>query len=416
MRTQRVIMRTVPCIVAIASIASCTVGEPDRDVESDGDDPGVIDDITDLLERDGRAAAVDRDGDRVADSIEELMLRRYRPFYKFSDKDGGESYRPADPLAEIEHAQLKVMNANGTGTSDPLACGTPGDRHLAPAETLYQCRSDASFVVNPVKTGYCLNIDNDRYHGVSTDEARANATGLYGHVAPTTINGHDAYKIEYWQFFAFNNQDISILGFGSPGDHEGDWTSVQLWFDRELGRIVKIRYLIHGKEATFTIPPTAASCRDCMIAVAGSNFDPSPKNFFEDPAAYSDNQAEFYVDANGFKHVVVYIERGGHETWPGAWGFGEQKVRLLSFRVNPHDGRGVSYLVASPPDRLFNLGEVAAPLTRAGDIMLPFNGYWGCTNADQILIFGGSRRSPVGPALHCSWRWPDGTTVDGCEH
>jgi hypothetical protein len=363
------------------------------------------------------AKTADQDGDGIPDVLEEQLLRRYRPFYRFS-QDGGtdEPFRPADAVAELENAQLVQDEPDYDGTTDPLAgCGRAGDHHLVPGESLYTCRADASLVAARGKSSYALDIADARYHGVSFDEARANATGLYGHVAPATINGHAAYKIEYWQFFAFNNQNISVLGDDSIADHEGDWTSVQLWFDREEHRLAEIRYLVHGDAITFAIPPTTPACSDCTIDIHGSAYNPSVGNFFSDGAAYSNNAAQFYIDDHKYKHVVVYIEQGAHEFWPGAWGHASKSFGPFDFSLNPHQGAGPSYLVPAVGDRLFNMGDVGHPLTRAGKLILQFNGFWGATNTKELIEFGPTRRSPVGPALHCSWKWPDGNAIAGCE-
>ncbi len=406
----------------VTLLAGCTAEVSAWDVsdlEADADDGQQVADVSALVANNPDApipmadiATADLDGDGIPDATEELLLRRYRPFYHFTS---GEDYRPADPVAELTNSQLRIAPFDDEGSSDPLpGCGRAGDHHLDPPSSLYTCRADTSFVVAQHKMNYCLNVANARYHGVGFDQARTEATGLYGHVAPTTINGHDAYKIEYWQFFAFNNQDITIFGLGSFGDHEGDWTSVQLWFDREEHRLVKVRYLIHGKQATFTIPPVAASCHDCTIDVKGPNYNPNPGNFLDNQAPYDDNAAQFYLDDHGYKHVVVYIERGAHEFWPGSWGHAQVSVGPFTFHLNPHTGDGPSYLVPDIQDRLFNMGEVVRPLTSAGKLILPYDGIWGCTNTREGGIVGPSRRSPVGPALHCSWKWPDRDPVAGC--
>jgi len=346
-------------------------------------------------------------------------LRRYRPYYRFSQASGqDETFRPADAIDVLSHAQLVVDAPDGGGTSGPVAgCGRAGDAHLDPPESLYACAPDASLAVSNGLTSYALNIANATYSGVDFATAEADATGLYGHVSPTTINGHDAYMIEYWQFFAFNNQDISILGVDTFGDHEADWTSVQLWFDRVLGRIVRVRYLIHGKQATFDIPAVTPSCSDCMLEIHGANYDQDPPEFFSTVAAYSNNSAQFYIDAQKFKHVVVYVERGAHEFWPGPWGHASVDVEgLFTLQLNPHNGNGPSYLVPSVTTRLFNVGEVDAPLTRAGSLLLPFDGFWGATNTKEVGFWGPLQRSPIGPALHCSWNWPSGQPLAGCEH
>jgi hypothetical protein len=395
------------------------------DQEADSDDTTQYDDVLALIASQSDsptsqkdAATDDLDGDGISDATEELLLRRYRPFYRFSQDHGrDETFRPADTIAQLSNAQLRTDLPDGGGTSDPLAgCGEPGDAHLNPPDQLYTCRTDTSLVETRAKSTYALNLDNTRYHGVSFDQAESDATGLHGHVVPTTINGHPAYKIEYWQFFGFNNQDITIFGLGSFGDHEGDWTSVQVWFDRVEHRLVKVRYLIHGKDATFDIAAMTPGCTDCTIDMQGDNYNPTPPNFFDDVGAYSNNAAQFYIDDHRFKHVVVYLERGAHEFWPGSWGKASYSVGPFSFSLNPHNGSGPAYLVPDVTDRLFNMGEVDHPLTHAGALILPFNGFWGSTNTDQVMFWGGLRRSPVGPALHCEWTWPDGITVQGCEN
>jgi hypothetical protein len=240
-----------------------------------------------------------------------------------------------------------------------------------------------------------------------------------GHVTRDIVNGHPAYKIEYWQFFAFNNQDITILGMGSFGDHEGDWTSVQVWFDRELHRLAKIVYLIHGKDVTFDIPDKAPTTRSGFVDVKGAHYDPNVGNFFDEKerAKYDDNQAQFWVDEHGYRHVVVYIERGGHEFWPGAWGYGTPaSVAGITFHLDGHNGQSVSYLVPDVMDRPFNVGEVAHPLTANARIVLEYDGHWGCTNTRDLFGHGPLRKSPVGPSIHCEWRWPDRAPVAGCEH
>jgi hypothetical protein len=407
--------------LVLVAMAGCTADVPaidGDDVEADGSDD--TEEVAQLIA--GQAdspvpitadvATADADGDGIADVLEEQLLRRYRPYYKFS---ANESFRPADAIAEITNAQLVIDQPDYDGTSDPVqGCGRAGDHHLDPAESLYTCRPDTSFVASPGKSMYAFNLDNSRYHGVSFDEAQANATGFYGHVAPATIAGHAAYKIEYWQFFAFNNQNIEILFDDSIGDHEGDWTSVQLWFDRVEHRIAHVRYLVHGDTIDFAVPATSPACTDCMLDVKGPNYNPSPGNFFQNLAAYSNNAAEFYIDDHKYKHVVVYIEQGAHEFWPGAWGHASKSAGPLTLNLNPHDGTGPNYVVPAPA-RVLNMGEVGHPLTRAGKVILPFNGFWGSTNTKELIEFGPTRRSPVGPALHCSWRWPDGSTISGCE-
>jgi hypothetical protein len=400
-------------------------GDDATDREADGETPGRRAQLAALVAKHLEPGAdsseneldADRDEDGIADALEEELLRRYRPYYRFTKANGNEDdKRPSDPVDEIRHAQLAALEGDGDGATGPLdGCGRAGDQRLDPPSLIYSCKPEASLEVSRAPSKLCIRLDDKRTGGPSFEEAKTNATGLLGHVAQDTVSGHPAYKIEYWQFFAFNNQDIRVLGLGSYGDHAGDWTSVQLWFDRTEHRLAKIVYLIHGKAITFNAPPSMPTCRDCTMQLRGAHFDTAVGNFFDDRdrAKYDDNQAEFYVDANGFKHVVAYIERGGHELWPGSWGRAVIEKGPIKVGLNGHAGDGVSYLVPDVQDRPFNAGEVGRPLTSDARTILSFNGYWGCTNDTDLA--GPLRRSPVGPALHCSWKFPSSGPVQGCE-
>src|SRR4051812_38507790 len=136
-------------VMATLLLAGCVVDvapAPDiTDQEADGDDPALLDGVQSLLVADAEAdapiditnaATVDADQDGIPDATEEVLLRRYRPFYRFS-QDGGddESFRPANPIDEIANAQLKISKPNGGSTTDPLSgCGRAGDAHLDPPE------------------------------------------------------------------------------------------------------------------------------------------------------------------------------------------------------------------------------------------------------------------------------------------
>lgn len=250
------------------------------------------------------------------------------------------------------------------------------------------------------------------------EEARTNATGLYGHVTQDAVDGHPGWKIEYWQFFATNDQDIrASVGDISISDIgvDGDWTSVQLWYDRTLRRVARVKYLIHGFPIVFHLPDEPLACRDCTLRVNGARFDPNVGAFFDEKERpkYDDNQADFFVDASGFRHPMVYIERGGHEFWPGPWGAPDIQVGPAVVHLSPHNGLGTGYLVPDARDRPFNVGEVGRPLSAAARAIISFNGQWGCTNTKEPAA--PMRRSPVGPAAHCSWKWPGGSAVHDCE-
>lgn len=368
------------------------------------------------------AKGPDLDQDGIADELEEQLLRRYRPFYKFStDGDKVEANGPADPVTEIAHAQLKMMQGDDDVSGVVAGCGEKGDYHLVPASSLLTCKPDTTFANSDKVGSYCLNIDNSRYGGVPITQAKTDATGLFGHVTRGQVNGgHLAYVLEYWQFYAFNNQDITILGMGSFGDHEGDWTGVQLWVDSTTGQIGKLLYMVHGHDITFDVPAgTAPACASCMQAVKGSHYDPNVGSFFDatENPKYNDNQAEFWLDENKVEHVVLYIERGGHETWPGAWGTASFSVGPVSLHLDSHNGAGESYLVPDAPGRPWNLGEVDHPLGDDATLLVQYNGHVGCTNAKDLFGLAPQRRSPVMPSAHCEWKYPNGgKSPPGCEH
>jgi hypothetical protein len=110
-----------------------------------------------------------------------------------------------------------------------------------------------------------------------------------------------------------------------------------------------------------------------------------------------ENKVRFYVDADGYVHVVVYIERDGHEFWPTE----EGDVR----GANEHNGKGLSYLVAYDNRRPLNLGEVDYPLSENAKIIMRFNGFWGCWH------WAVGNNPPRSPSLHKYWTWPMGSAI-----
>ena len=388
---------------------------------------------------------IDKDQDGIPDKLEEKLLRRFRPYYKFSqfksmDIDTGipiiisENYRPCDAIWQIRYADLR----DGDWTDyepDPdiiETCGASPYYLLDPPSQLLTCVCDETNLMKPHKpqnfleglehmvnkdkvffgkTNYFLNIDDDKRSGPSWEEAIANAPGLYGHVVPERDTERDSklYKIEYWQYFGYSGMDVP------GGDHEGDWCTVQLWYDPTAKKLVKTSHYAHGYEMTFDLtkagqPFNLVIDNTNMVEYRGSNYDTSEWDlrsskkkvpispFFSisghpitNPTPTVDNAVRFYIDGEGNEHVVVYIERDSHEFWPTEYG----EVPL----VNEHNGKGPSYLTAYNPERPLNLGEVENPLSADAKIILQYSGYWGCYH--HIKNF-----PPPGPPLHQEWTWP----------
>src|SRR5690349_5319235 len=108
-------------VLVVAAASGCVVGSDEgySDSEADADDPGQVAQVADLVSGEADApgatyadvATADRDGDGIPDVTEEMLLRRYRPYYRFSKGDGGdETYRPADPIAQLSNAQLRTAD------------------------------------------------------------------------------------------------------------------------------------------------------------------------------------------------------------------------------------------------------------------------------------------------------------------
>src|SRR5205823_503825 len=116
----------------------------------------------------------------------------------------------------------------------------------------------------------------------------------------------------------------------------------------------------------------------------------------------------------GYKHVVAYVENGGHENWPFAFGHADIDVKITTWHPNPHKGDGPAFLVAIPAARTLNAGEVEKPFSTDYGIILQYNGYWGSTNTSDLGVR--VRKSPPGPASHCEWKFPNRASVAHCEN
>jgi len=337
--------------------------------------------------------AIDNDKDGITDSEEEELLRRFRPYYRFSKKGGkSENYPPADAIEQIRFAQLKNDDwPPGREPDTVKSCGDPRDSyHINPPSRLLECLDGKLNIINnPVKTSYYLNLSDSKRSG-SYDRSRE-APGLYDHV----VKFGNLYKIEYWQFFAYNGQDVS-------GDHEGDWCTVQVYYDPLAKKLVKTEHWAHGKCMAFDLSQTKNifDLGDNFVEYRGPNYDPDPGSLHWEyseareepryPPAFQNNTVRFYKENNDL-HIVVYLERDSHEFWPtehGSWP-----------GANEHNGKGSSYLVAYVPGKI-NLGEISNPLSDDAKIILRYNGYWGCYHHE-------TNSPPPGPCLHCQWAFPD---------
>ena len=341
----------------------------------------------------------DKDKDGISDKFENQLLKRFRPFYKFTKN---EHYLPTNAVYQIRYAQL-LKDDWTEGLLKPdieKNCAGGEDNHIKPPFRLLSClQGKLNLIKNPKKTNYFLNLNDgkrkDPGNGRPKDwkYVKRNTPGLYGHV----VKDGKLIKIEYWQFFAYNGQDIH------GGDHEGDWATVQLWYDKKTDKIVKTCHWTHGKGICFNL---RRSIKKHILTVPGQNFffvkfiGPNYNKKLKDmhrqsryPKNYQNHHVSFFVEKKNPKdlHVVVYIEKDGHEFWP----FPEGNYKA----VNKHRGDGIAFLTAYVP-RKINLGELSHPLNK-NEIILRFNGYWGAWH------HGAFGYPPPGPTLHCQWKFPE---------
>lgn len=391
-----------------------------------------------------RKFLVDNDADGMPDSLETLLLARFTPYLRFSLDGGEEQYRPMDALNYVRWSELQtrgdegqgVIVPNGTLYPNPAAVLGQGSDILA----VKQFRSDR--FLNPL-ADVPQRGGNWARHGYAwADVLLQRNVGLYGHVVPfqatrpqtdflqcfksrTPIhNNRDFvlcdidlnpnaiktyYKVEYWQFFGYNGVDKP----SEIGDHEGDWTTVQVIVDSTTLEPVQVYHFAHGYRFGFDLQPgrlrsTADREGGAVKEYHGQAWlrsvdftwhETSDDRVLNDHSALNsqNNVLRMMRDPSTGKytHPVVYVEHGGHEFWP---------TEGWTYQDSPnHNGKDTahSYLTAPPP----NLGEVEAPLAEVAEanIVLRYNGRWGA--------FSRKNDPPQGPALHNGWTWPASSSL-----
>ena len=367
---------------------------------------------------------IDKDKDGIDDRLELNLLKQFRPYYKFTK---GENYPPTDAVYQIRYAQLlkKSWIESLPKPNIEKKCGRGEDNHIKPPSRLLYClNKKLNLIRNPTKTHYYLNLNDDKRkdpgNGKKSDWKYAikYAPGLYGHVVKEKEN----IKIEYWQYFSYNGQDLH------GADHEGDWASVQLWYNPNKKKIIKTCHWVHGKGFCFNInrvkkiKKIKKDNKSFFHKFIGENYGKNLSEFkifgksSRYPKNYQNYSIEFYIEKNRPKdlHIVIYIEKDGHEFWPFSAGSFEG--------ANKHTGNGLSYLT-SFDTRNINLGELTNPFPnskldkfkKSKEIILRFNGYWGGWH--HI-----GNNPPVGPTLHCQWTFPKSESyiakkiVKNCEY
>jgi uncharacterized protein DUF5648 len=376
---------------------------------------------------------VDNDKDGIDDNLEHHLLEKFRPYLKFSKDYVGselteEHYNPTDVIYYIKNSNLcenESQYSIDVLASNPLVILSI-DESGRGLSKITQNKTKTNYHLNPKETAHGISDYPGRHGNPWPEITSERNVGLYGHVVPIKLarpedyhrerifNGADIgntyYKVEYWQFFGYNNANAPL----SIGDHEGDWATIQLLVESGTEAIVSVFHYAHGTEIRFDLDKSISEVLltdKSGLAVKefrGSrynidNLDLNDSHRIQDSAQYN-NIARFYRDPNGeYTHPVAYVEYGSHELWPSEYWKFLKGVWGKDYSAPPHGGDDANhcYLTSTPP----NLGEVEAPLieTGAAPIILQYNGYWGCWNYYN--------NPPPGPPLHTEWTWPSNSSI-----
>lgn len=372
---------------------------------------------------------IDTDLDGIDDNVENQLLARFSPYYKFSYSRGSQDlYRPTDIMYYLRCSELNTSgeeSGDNTFLQNRQLAASPEEIFLGSfrnkpfgSPMITQQPHKTSYHLNPLERVDGIAESQPGRHGNSWAEVLSlKNIGLYGHVVPIklaaprdydrkrVLTGNDEgttyYKIEYWQFFGFNE-----TGAGGIENHEGDWTTVQLLYNPATDKPEAVFHYAHGKiEFRFFLDETAAATElvtppqkqpaEWYKEYRGANYGKYGDIVtLKDNFSYNTLRMLRDPVTREFSHPFVYIEWGAHEFWPTESGF-------FPF-VPTHNGDGYSLLTNAP----LNVGEVEYPGTLPGNrgieamIVTRYNGYWGS--------LGGP---PPGPSRHYQWTWPASSSI-----
>jgi len=337
----------------------------------------------------------DNDHDTINDDLEMELLKRFRPYYKFS-RD--EKYLPSDALYQLQHAILRKRKiAEGSPSflhSQPLDCtGATDDpkQILICADQSMDLIQKLQPTIHAIDLNDSLRSDPDSGKSDDWDSAISTSPGLYGHV----VKDDTLLKIEYWQFFPYSESSSS--GFA----HEGDWETMQLWYEQSSDKVVGVCYWAHGAGICFDMNRgKKIYTENGFTYYQGSDINQTlqpiiPKDLESNryPQAYQNRSISFYTKDNSM-HPVIYIEKNNHAFWPSSEGIFKDG--------DLHNGDGHSYLTTFD-DEDKNLGELNATLPdteHKNSIILQFNGFWGAEHQNLTT-------PPYGPTQRCQWHYQD---------
>jgi len=354
---------------------------------------------------------IDSDKDGITDDVENELLEKFSPYLKFA----GQTSPPLDAIWFIQNSSLKPKAVQDSRTIIETRILQENPSSLLTATDI----GSSDLTINKRQSKYALNLSDGcrwgtggygriysshHHEDIVNDLQTRGNIGMYGHVVPYG----KYYKIEYYQVFGYSHAFKTLC----IGDHEGDWSILQLVYDPETDRIVKVLHYSHGKEMSFDmrLGRRKGYLQNGEIKeFAGPNYntgyiDIAQQDDYDDFDGRCDaqnNLVRFYQDpeTKEYTHPVVYVEAGAHEYWPSEhWGY-IYWLGGVDYRSPNHNGDDYSYLSKNIP----NLGEVENPADENAKIIMRYNGRWGA--------WGRKNSPPPGPVLHWEWTWPPNTTL-----
>ncbi len=319
--------------------------------------------------------AADEDLDGLDDSTEQTLLDRHRPRLVFEDDErhwpisaerfvrGSRLRRNTHPDRNFEYGWLVDVYSEAQLSADPLLILRGGDaRPGEPSNT----------IEHPARNEWYLDIHDGLRSGVYPQPDGSAHEGMYGHATPLADG---SILLQYWQLFPHNEAECQ----DDCGDHEGDWTWLDLYLDGTAP--YTLRQIVYHHHGDSRCPPTS-------LPFAGGFQHPEP------------------VPLPGDGVPVCYVEEQAHEWWPWASGGEECEFTGWGLCYNAsHRGNGISYRVP----RVENIGERNAPMpgSLAAQLILLYNGRWGgwgsvCTTG----LFKDTWFEPPDSPVHQSYPLP----------
>jgi hypothetical protein len=291
---------------------------------------------------------VDRDGDGIADSLEQELAERYAPIVFYV---ADEPNMPTNVPRFLKQTSLwyydRGCHPSAVKVADAVA-------PVIPRLLVKPCQAGSAVTdsygtrsTGKERSFFLANVTPDQQRGSS--DSREWTT--YYHAYPNSAGG---ITIQYWRFYAYNTGEL----WGQRvwiGCHGGDWESVHIALGPGPGYAPKQLLLLGHKDVTQK-PFSAAQVSGTHILVL----------------ADKGGHTTLLLDSNARQEQMIR-----HESWTGGM-------------VRWPDGK------ATPGSALENLGEKTSPMP--GMEFLRYSGLWGTRESSGW--FSAPRSGYWGPAFN----------------